>query len=739
MTAPFKESLYLSWQTIATRLEEITMALPSHLYRTYMWYKSEEQSLLAWIEETVAACDPHNNKTNTTNNQAPYASTGSFITAKSPKSRASVVLAKRNQSVSTAKVSAAPLKIYDILPAVELIATSEEVGIVPLHVAQSLRRVADLRTRCLSWFESNTAADDVETQESNKRHEHVVKVLREAMELLKHKGSITLPSTTSNTMHGVTTGNSQAQNISHVLSSLEISKTNTVLSNTLPDNRLESAVDRRPDPELSYVEIAQEEYNFARFCFWQDVEAIEDHIVLAITKLSLFPEHDRVLALLMNTAVDIVEKMDEDMRDTFEDYGKHELAFMKTGGFTKPAKLFAVPQLHLRVEVWDQINREEAIAFDPSEVSGASPFASRAEDQAAYDVMFVQRIITQAREHTNEVYDGLLLDPSTSRLRQLIVYHHKSQRLSFLDVRPPTSFAIRLDMLMDYILCAGMLQMPDRLQDAICNTIEATSQRVNYWHGTCYALSRAPELRDQILNASERVVERNTAILSRYDNTRNLLSTHPHLCLLNMSHLAYEHSVIASRAVEVGNIAATMAHVYNVLREEGLLSSEWADIEFLLIHGGIEALFQGVRPTTRERGRFAARLLHACGIREADFNTHFDGIKHGFFERRKLGITLIQRPLNELLFNRAMQTFERTKNYELGSTDAELIVSATVVPDLLNLPRKQTHLEGVHIKNRAALWKFKDKGPELPPIELLAVIRRGRRREPDIPVRSLRI
>lgn len=248
----------------------------------------------------------------------------------------------------------------------------------------------------------------------------------------------------------------------------------------------------------------------------------------------------------------------------------------------------------MRVEVWDQIKREEAIIFNPSEISGASPFASRAEDQVAYDVMFVQRIITQARDHSDQMYDGFLLDPSTSRIRQLVACYRRNKSLGFLDVRPWTSFAIRLDMLMGYILGAKKLQMPGELQEALRSIKAATSQRVGYWQDTSYALSRVPGLRDQILNASQQAIGRMTAILSNYDNIRNLLSMHPNLCLLAMSHLIYKHLVISSRAVEVGNIAATMAHVYNVLRKEGLLSPEWTDIEFLLSHGGVEAMFQGV-------------------------------------------------------------------------------------------------------------------------------------------------
>lgn len=278
------------------------MALPSHLYRTYMWYKSEEQSLLAWIEETVAARDPHNNKTSKINKQAPNASTDSFITAKNPKSPASIVLAKKNQSVPTARVSVAPLKIYDILPAVELIATSKEVVVIPPHVAQSLRRVADLRIHCLSWFKSNTAADDTETQESNKRHEHAVKVLREVMELLKRKFPTTPSRESLGTDHEATTGHEattrheatirheQARHISHAYDSLKITDTDTMSLNALAADQLQSEepplrlfVDGRSDLKLSPDEVAQEEYNFARFCFWQDVEAIEDFVVLTVT------------------------------------------------------------------------------------------------------------------------------------------------------------------------------------------------------------------------------------------------------------------------------------------------------------------------------------------------------------------------------------------------------------------------------------------------------------------------
>lgn len=696
-----------------------------------------EKILVNWTDDTRDACATRNLRKDKVVKQPQVASNNTLITAAKPKGRAGLLLSKRNHSAQHAKTQKGPLTIYEIIPALEVIAQSEDITTIPIEVAQSLLQVLDLRTRCLAWFKSNTSQDDTETRESNRRHEHVVKILREAVELLQHKMPTNLHNKTTKIPRVVSTSEEKVREVSNLFDSLAVAYDGP--SNNVAEDYLEPTGDS-PQPsddstsglKLSADEVAQEEYNFARFCFWQDVEAIEEYILLIIARYSLRPDDDHIVSLLMNVAVDLVERMDDELCKTFTHPAKREIDFMNSGGFANPTEVWMVPQLRMRVLLSSRLKEANDYVFGPDVIARASPFASEIQDQVNYDMLFLKQIIAQARKQDLQVYKGVLLDPATNKLGQWVAYSEKNPRYHILEMRPSTSFAVRLNMLMSYMLAEDKHEVLDRLQDKSQSINKSTSSRLEYWESSGHALSRAPELREQITDACRQALERTTNISTGCENNRDLLSILPHLSSLTKSHLAYEHSAVASQAVEVGNVATSMAHVYNAVREEGLLASKWADVEFLLEHGGTEAMFQGLRPTTELRGRFAPRLLHASGIREASFGTTHEGNKQDFFEKRKLGIILGSRPITESLYNRALESFDKPENHVLGSTDTELIVFATAIPKLLDRPAKKVQLEGIHIVNRTDLWKLKDDGPDLTPTELLVMIKYGLEEENKI-------
>ncbi|KUJ18632.1 uncharacterized protein LY89DRAFT_667709 [Mollisia scopiformis] len=271
--------------------------LPTNLAASYVRYKTDTNTFVSWLNATAISCghktpfvaDENEPITITKAKVEPIAATGKLkgkarkeaqakgeANAKAEKEAKLEAKTKQRQVISTAQV----------LKQAKIIVASPMKISVPLYIQTLLRQAIQARKRCTQWFTTVVAEDKHSVGDLGKRnqsHEHFIRVLEEAFDILKP--CFEMPKITKT--RNASVADEMADNI----------------------NSQFEKIDADADLPLTV------------FCFYEDIHVlrgiiVETWILVADGKLNY-----KVAALITNVALELVAKAERELVQQFPSVG----------------------------------------------------------------------------------------------------------------------------------------------------------------------------------------------------------------------------------------------------------------------------------------------------------------------------------------------------------------------------------------------------------------------------------
>ncbi|KAK5075295.1 hypothetical protein LTR64_001500 [Lithohypha guttulata] len=284
------------------------MQLPDHLFRTYRTYKIEEQNFLRWIYETASLYghkfEPRRPVEQVPNTEKVVCHDQAYSKLKG---RARTLARKQLRHLLNPTLAQPPMKRSQTQ--------------IPDLVLNQVQKILDLRRSCVDWFRNNTPQNDHRTRCHNDNHEYLVRILEQAFTVLSaaNRTSKTAPDSMKQlSIDSKTTKVNLMFNGSRY-AALEQMGDSSDATDYLKDNRKNIDLDgndeplasKKTDPRIQQPSTPrldedlklQEEYNFARFCFYKDVQQIEDFLFLEIVRYALDAANSNVLPFLTDVAI----------------------------------------------------------------------------------------------------------------------------------------------------------------------------------------------------------------------------------------------------------------------------------------------------------------------------------------------------------------------------------------------------------------------------------------------------
>ena len=717
------------------------MQIPDHLHNTYLNYKAEEQSLLSWICDT-ARTSGHNFKAKQNLGATPKNSSQS--TATKLKGRARTLARRAAQTTADTQPAASPqsssksqIAIFDILPPLRSIAANP-YSTIPYAMVEKLRAVLELRRKCVSWFKSNTPEEDDETRRRNYNHEYPVRVLESAMTIVEQ--ILLKPSLNETQAKTTTPGHTLKPGVVSDLS-------NTIQSLCFEDGltggqkHLEAikeideagvGTEASSSNRLSDEDRAQEEYNFAKFCLLYDVQQLEDFLVLELVRYSLDRSNSDVLPFLVDTALDMVQKMDASSTSSFEDATKFEAGFVEVFRAQSADDFYPSPYLRMQMVVSKMLHTNAGstdvpaecydTTFDPS----IDYFRLSGRDRYFVEQSWLACALQKVKR-TDGTRFGVLTVSSTNRVLDSIFAQPSSSHGICL-VPVSYTLALRLLLLAAIILKDDVSFPFHALSEEFEKQITMETERAKFWTSKEYCSQRAaawwPRRVQCLVEDWERVRPLNKRAIK--GPLTGLLEISPFTCCLSRERLSTDYAAASVSAMETSGIFRVLAHLHNLLVEEKVLDMCWADKDFLVEAMGEAYVYYITRPLLSQGDAFRTQIFWGIGLNEVE------AVKLFFAPPDSGGGELVSRlkprfhrsttPLHML----SMLRYGRANLNGDIAVDLELVATATVVPKLIGrTPKKVRMTVNCQLEDRAELFRIKDKGPGLQPVDLLSVVKRG--------------
>lgn len=168
------------------------------------------------------------------------------------------------------------------------------------------------------------------------------------------------------------------------------------------------------------------------------------------------------------------------------------------------------------------------------------------------------------------------------------------------------------------------------------------------------------------------------------------------------------------------NFFVPLAHIYNMCKEEGVVSAEWPDLEFLLKHCSEKAFFRGPGPIKSQRLEYADRIGYMTGIyAKKGMRMISKGLWPVVDEIKHTSLRLAAMPLATILF-------DRTRHADgFDDQDAQrtvLIIRATVEQITLGRPQKPVDMAAdSSINNPDDLTKWAARAPAVSIAQVLGL------------------
>ncbi|KAK2754671.1 hypothetical protein FQN54_006804 [Arachnomyces sp. PD_36] len=298
------------------------MQLPEYLLGTYRRYKSDTSTLATWIAEEA-------------NRRGYKAGTATLLEEVKPaasqrlKGKARKE-AKANGAINTSSASSAPRKRYkisldDFVGVAEFIAglTKPKVTPPPFVLRAALSAIK-ARERCSAWFRKKSSNDEA-LQRNNERHAHFISVLERVVEILKPcsaKGTEQeLPkkseAAVDSDLGETTTMFSLLQvEVPSIEDEDEVVQAPTAPTGQKPAKDKENAIYELDEPEDDVLP-------FVLFCFFEDVHHVGQIVRDIWAEYKAGKINLMTASVVTNTAIDLVRKTEDDMREAHPQFSAY--------------------------------------------------------------------------------------------------------------------------------------------------------------------------------------------------------------------------------------------------------------------------------------------------------------------------------------------------------------------------------------------------------------------------------
>ncbi|KAK5957706.1 hypothetical protein OHC33_000895 [Knufia fluminis] len=741
------------------------MRLPDHLLSSYRQYKEKEVAFLRWVVEAAARC-------------------GHPIRVRSPVKQPSTTTDKPrlrgrertlNRREAAARSGAVPLHdglledalpaVYDILPAIRAIAASPAIDMVPAHVARQLLTVVNLRTKCLNWFQQMTGQDDTRTLEENRNHQYPVEVLQKTLGILEHK----LP-TQQRRAGSCTVLEQYAQQVQNVpyANKFSILDVDVPLETNSETTSGSNKVDAAPTPmnKTNVIHASEYEYIVARYCMLQDYAAIGDFLVLEMCSQFLERPVLNTLGFLTNAAIDCARKMEEDLQLMFDNAEMLRAQLYTALSTANPGEMDSITRMQFILS--EQIKTSIADRFDAEFEQNAAQFPeevrirwsafkdevararSKSRDHETHTVgywdadgeqrfaterLFVTRILEDPASKEIDTYGDVFLDQTAIMLATI---HDQDNALVVMlndaaySVPAWLAFGFRLRVLA-YAIEQDQLPLHLAFMQRMAWTIKLRRlDHKSFLTQSTHSFQASTDSGDSFRKGMTQDIEKLEGVFKASNGAaKQSLQHNFFICAANTFLMVQTYALDAIDIMGTSNVLSMLAWLWSMTKQEDFISTEWADMTFLLECFGEPFVFRGVRPNLNGSRDLLLDMMHAQGltnpkivkaIRAARIDPY--NIPAGMQLSFKANFTSSSMPFTHLVTTRVRQS--NPGLYELGSTDLELVVGSELLPRLGGEKATKAAFDSRdgRISNRAELWKAYHKSPKLEPTQVLELMKR---------------
>ena len=718
-------------------------SLPESLYGTYKQYKADTDKFVTWLVETAQLCGHRLPRS-----QLP--SEPELPPVKAPKLKGRARKLVRDAAQETAKNKAKIgtetfiVGVGDFLPMAEAIANFKRKPPVevPWTFVMVAKRVLLARKRCTEWFQQQSQDRNADLR--NQSHLYFINILEHVVEILTprfakaptHPKRSKVPPTTVDTKAS-TDAKTEALNRFETLSTEE-PVTDEEATIPLPSDLSLMVKKARNIVFESEKAADDEELLFACFCLLEDLNKTRSYLRDVWQKF-LHCEIALVTAsLVTDAAFDTARRMEQDFWQQFPTHSSYFETFVKffygtacksrgqpapvTQGYRQVQCGYLLNSSMSDILDWtflhswtivEQNCRQSRFAYSPElkerldVVAALEPSALEAMMASAlkpgsiesYVVHFASMLVFFSK------LPLLYKEHGTHIAKDNFVRGLFSCAVDDQEVPVWLAFAAQVHFDLQYILKdVGLNGVVAQTLTEYQKTEDSYKSYLKFLTSPEYAHLQSDttsKIAQQVRGLIERTMEESEAIKSEL--VRDMLRRHPSLCGLVVFDLHMRSQVVGKAEADLWGAIVTAAHVYNAAQQEGILTSDWPDLELVIDIHTAQHIFIGDRPSSRDKYYLRWRIAMGFSI--------FGGKRLSRRGQRQL--SLDRTPFCELLEKLSRSTDDARDDQ---AEDLELIV-AMVTGDA-TARKKIKLLEGGTL-NRAELRKACTGLPKASPLQLL--------------------
>ncbi|KAK5937509.1 hypothetical protein PMZ80_010129 [Knufia obscura] len=707
--------------------------LGDHLKDSYSEYKQSERIVIPWAVSYARGCEQH------------IASQDVMSTTDGKENDMRSIKSKSTRKIAGSSNTPRhhpSIVIYEIVPFIETIAACKLLTEIPVDIATKFASILSKRLECVRWFEHHTSKDDREGRKANNNHRYPVQVLQYCLRLLKDKmpnrvAGASQQSTIQNLAESISLSNRFA---ALELECVEIGDDNTGLEGFTEKATvgvIQTAV-IAPAPDRDTM--LEEEYMFAKFCLITEGSAIEAFMAQEWINCSLDKQKLLEAALLTDVAIDFLrrreQEVEREMLEGLEDHTK--LKRLATKFFDKFQRTGSdhscEPLLRMSVvlgDFWSLSRPGDGIIYRGGVLlsHGSDYFKASAEYQAQIELFLVARISSDLLQYMAP--EGKV-EGTHSLLARHVAWLHRRRKSTKgpADIPLAVAFAFRLEMLAMLICgqdCDWAKQMNLKgLEHVIADTgdhLKSLNSKAVFFDN--YNASD----RESMLSSSGMTIDSAKAQHEIHSGQALRPFGYP-LTSHTLPHFIsfYFSTSTFAKATMYAGLFIPLAHLFNILKEEGAISAEWPDFDFLMHHCGEKAFFRGSCPTQSQRLDYADRFGFLTGLHT---KKNIKIVQAGGWPKLEPDkYTLLRTaamPLLTVLFDRIGHEDSFDDQYAQCTV---LVLRATILQTLLGQPQKLIDMDtDSSIKNHYDLTKWAARAPPLSVVHVLALAKQRLKHE----------
>ena len=704
--------------------------LPQSLFDTYQEYKAEEEELIEWIKKTAVQCG---------HQFGAKAASGKSSLSKSRGARHSTV---KTSNTSRTQRSLPQITLFDIKAPLQTIVASGKIMPLPTDIARIFRSVLRKRVKCVEWFKRNISPDDVNGQRLNHSHQYPLQVLREAADTVAPLLRLQkLPDTSAYPEKDEDKTDVKFDTNHFSLLELEdpdLSGKLEQLEVRAPPSSTSGRSDSSPDDLKAHEwNDLQATLSFARYCLLQELDAIEAVLLQEWFNVLLNGQTSIGAVVITNHAIDLIQKREVAVGMIVIN-NNHRIIFPENFFVClsrTPAGNAIESTLRMHEIVFKVLTqpgkKTRRLARDARSVlERMDYFSACVDEQAEFELRALCLWLTASRAEVGQyVKTGYINGSEVSRLLRHL-YDNISSLTGPADVPTTVAFAARIEILISHVLRTH----ESNIKQELLNTVD--SLQLTLQHQIARMSTDNGFLDTYGYPEHDILAEKVAGILqSTFDKQEVLRELRNPVCatgLLDFGMGGFRDycagPVLMVDTLVYSGFLVSLAHIYNVCCEEGVLSIAWPDLDFILKHVGDEPIFRGDRPTKLRPDYYFDRLSHMDGFSSRSIKKWLKSPDKG----KPMADTpsadalamLVQTSALPLCTAVLARSFDSSRFNDQWAWQVELILRATRVQDMLGKrPVSVTMISEAKLVNQQQLTSFYNKGPHMEAIHVLALSR----------------